>query len=456
MPPKLFLLLGFLFVGWVFATERYRVQAFSPALFLVFLWGIVASTRPVGAWLDLWGFPIIGSTDPTEGNIYDKVFYGPLAIWGLFILIRRKTDWGNIIRKNPFLFFLILYMLTSLFWSSFPLVSFKRWIKSMGTVIMALLVLTSNDRSAAAASIIRWCAYIHIPFSIIMIKYFRHIGVNWNDFSGEASWVGLATSKNTLGQIAAISALYFLWDWKNHIGKKVIRLISFIYILMCLYLLKGAENSISMTSVSVFAVGLVLFWGSKWIGNNPQRAGRFFVVTLVVIWMNLAVMVAHALNPFSEQSFLGTLVRFLGRDMTFTGRTEIWNDIFNVASKAPLIGVGYGAFWIGRIANIPWTENLSWTLGQGHNGYVDTYLQLGWIGLCLLFLFFFFSAAAIKRSLQEEGEFGRLKMIFFVVILFVNITETTFLRGDHYLWLVFLIVALSVSNPKAITGIKSS
>lgn len=454
MPPDLALIIGFLFIGVVFSTERHRKQELSPAIFLVFLWAIVSSTRPVGVWLDLWGFPVIGSTDPTEGSIYDRLFYGPLALIGLIILIKRRTEWGDLIQKNRWFIILFAFMAISILWSSFPTVSFKRWVKAMGTVVMALLVLTAKDRCTSASCVIRWTAYLHIPLSIIMIKYFRHIGVDWNDYSGEASWVGLATSKNTLGQVAAISALYFLWDWKTNAGQKIIRLISFVYILMSLYLLKGAEDSISITSLSVFGMAFVLWLGMNWVKHKPSLGLRIFKGSLALILAFLVLLIIHSLVNFGEKSILGKVIGFLGRDITITGRTEIWNDIFKVASQSPLVGVGYGAFWIGRIANIPWTENVSWTLGQGHNGYVDVYLQLGWIGVFLLMAFLFSSASAIGKSFLKEGDFCRLRMILFLVVLFVNITESTFLRGDHYLWLVFLMAALSLPYGTSIKDVK--
>ncbi len=141
---------------------------------------------------------------------------------------------------------------------------------------------------------------------------------------------------------------------------------------------------------------------------------------------------------------MGVIIRAIGRDMTLTGRTEIWTDVFRIASQSPLLGVGYGAFWIGRLANIPWNENMSWVLGQAHNGYVDTYLQLGWLGIGLLMMVILSSSRKTIQSFSLRFEYGELRMIFFLVILFVNITESTFLRGEHSMWFLFLLTVLSV------------
>jgi len=311
---------------------------------------------------------------------------------------------------------------------------------------MALVVLTEANPVEAVAAVIRRCAYIHIPLSVTVIKYFRDIGVSW-DYFGESSWIGIATSKNTLGQVAAISALYFIWEWLRNADNKEGRAIRALYIVMSLWLLKGSDDSVSMTSVTVFAFLLFVFWRLQRLRSRPAQGARFFLRTSAIILGILVLVITHALIHFPEDSLLGMAVKTLGRDMTFTGRTEIWHDVFQVASRSPLVGVGYGAFWIGRLANIPWTEQFSWTLGQAHNGYVDTYLQLGWVGVFLLLGVILTTMPNIVRSTQVDFEYGRFRMTFFLAILFVNITESTFLRGDHYLWFLFLLTAISLPRP---------
>ena len=71
----------------------------------------------------------------------------------------------------------------------------------------------------------------------------------------------------------------------------------------------------------------------------------------------------------------------MGRDSTLTGRTEIWTHVLWVAGN-PLLGTGFESFWLGdRLANV-------WSIMPGiqeaHNGYLEVYLNLGWIGVTLL------------------------------------------------------------------------
>ena len=93
-------------------------------------------------------------------------------------------------------------------------------------------------------------------------------------------------------------------------------------------------------------------------------------------------------------------------------------------------------------------HEVTWTLGQAHNGYVDVYLQLGWIGVGLLFMVIVSTLQKIVRLFEFDFEYGRLRLTFFLMILFVNITESTFMRGGHALWFLFLLVTVSIPYSK--------
>jgi O-antigen ligase len=447
MPPKLALLIGFVFVGLVFrVVERKRQAPVSAALFWPLLWYVVGATRPVGVWLSIWGVPLPGgSGDVTDGSVVDRSFYLTLSIIGIWILARRQILWRTIFRENAWLVALFAFMLLSAVWSDFHWVSFKRFIKSFSAVVMVLVVLTEPDSVAAIRAILRRCAYLFVPLSIIVIRYFRDIGVSFDWFGQNESWQGLATSKNTLGQIAMVSALCFVWEiLRNREEKHAWSAVDYLYLAMSLYLLKGSDEAVSMTSVSVFAFGLLIFTRLRFLRHKLFKVPWFLAMLCLLIFGTLSLLIVHTLRPFPQDSFLGVVIRTLGRDMTLSGRTNIWSEMLTIASKNPLLGVGFGGFWIGRLANIPWSTTMTWALGQGHNGYLDTYLQIGWIGIFLLTAVILTACPKIIRSFAVNFEYGCFRMTFFVVILFVNIMETTFLRGDHALWFLFLLAALSV------------
>lgn len=445
MPPRLALLIGAIFVLFAFRSDRRRGIEASWALWWPTFWYMVVASRPMGVWLQLWGVPFPGSSDdPTEGSYVDRFFFLGLTVIGCWILARRRFDWGMALRQNSWLTALLTFMALSILWSNYPYVSFKRYVKVVGSVVMALVILTEQQPFESLLTVLRRCLYIHLPMSIICTRYFRDIGVSF-DWSGVAeSWQGIATSKNTLGQVAMLGVLYFFQEVRQRWREYGWRNLHVVCLLMAIYLLKGSGEAISMTSVSICVVAVVIFLGIQRFRNNIISARRIVIAAFSYILLLVCLITAHSLVHFPEDSFFGTLISTFGRDITLTDRAYIWSDAYAVAAGNPLLGVGFGGFWIGRLANIPWNANMTWVLGQAHSGYVDTYLQIGLVGVFLLAGVIFDAVPRLLRSFADHFEFACFRITLFLTILFINITETTFLRGDHHLWLLFMVVLWQV------------
>ena len=422
----------------------------SKGLFWPSLWYLVVATRPVGYWLALWGVPLPGgSDDPTDGSLIDRSFYLVLTIIGLWILSRRRFDWATAFRRNQWLTVLLVFMAISILWSQYPYVSFKRFIKVIGSIVMALVVLSDEQPLTATFSVLRRCLYIHLPMSILCTRYFRDIGVSYS-WSGEGqSWQGISTTKNTLGQIAMLGVVYFSWEIRHRWREFRWRNIHVLYLFMAVYLLKGAGDSVSMTSISVCAFALLIFIRLQTLRSRLGSARTFVRLIFGATIALVTLVMVHSVVMFSADSVFGSLITTFGRDITLTDRTNIWHDVYAAASGNPLLGVGFGGFWIGRMANIPWAQDLSWVLGQGHSGYVDTYLQLGLVGVFLLVVVLFTTVPRLLASMAHDFDFACFRITMLLTIIYVNITESTYLRGDHHLWFIMMLVLwiLPLSRP---------
>jgi O-antigen ligase len=454
MPPQLALLAGVVFIIYAFRSDRQRDVGDTSGLFWPTLWYLVVSTRPVGYWLMIWNIPVLsGGGDGAEGSPIDRYFYTVLTIAGLRVLMRRRFDWGAAFRRNPWATALVVYMAASILWSHYPYVSFKRYIKIIGSVVMAFVVLSHERPLQAMCTVLRRCLYIHLPMSIICIKYFRSIGVGF-DFGGATEWWnGIATTKNTLGQVLMLGVIYFFWEVRRHWALYKWKNLHFAYLAMAVLLLKGSpESTISMTSASVTLFGLLIFLRMQALRERPASV-RPFVLSVFFGLAAVVIMIAvHSVSMFTPDSIFGHVITAIGKDITMTGRTDIWHDVYAAASGNPLLGVGFGGFWIGREVNIPWNANMTWVLNQAHNGYIETYLQLGLIGVFLLAGTLYSGLHKMLNSLADNFDLGCFRISVFLAIAFVNISESTYLRGDHHLWLMLQIVLWSVPLAHPIVG----
>lgn len=394
----------------------------SPALWIPVLWYLIESTQSVTRWMYVLGYNVQFG-DAADGSPLDRNIFIVLFICALTVLARRNIDWGRVLRANRWLVALFGFMLLSVFWSDYPDITVKRWVRALVDVAMVLVVLTDELPLDAQGAVLRRALFINIPLSIILIKYFRTIGTDWDE-TGMEMWVGATPHKNVLGQVVMIGALYFVFELLR--GTKGIRRIVYAgYLLMAFWILRGSPTSRSNTSVLGFAIGLLVLFGLVLLRRHAARI-RWYVTTGAVI-AALAFGGLKLLPDGGNGTLLDAGIEASGRDTTLTGRTELWDDLEAIAAERPVLGVGYGAFWVGNTHNL-WEVHL-WRPTQGHNGYLDVLLDIGVVGLLLMIGVILAAFGGALSLIARDFWQGTLHFVWLCVLVVHNFTESSYLRG---------------------------
>jgi O-antigen ligase len=377
----------------------------------------------------------IGASDYMEGSPLDRIIFLLLIIIGLIILARRQIDWKFIFSNNVALVVLIAFQAVSIVWSDYPFIGFKRWIKAFGDFVMVLIILTEDDPEDGIKTIIRRLAYVHIPLSIVMIKYFPHLSRSFDAWTGMGSYKGVATSKNILGNICLVCGYYFIWSiitqFKNGIFKtnKINILIQVSIFLMTLWTLRLADSATSLGALVASSILLII------LGTGPLKRITPYFGTFIIISVFLFTFLQLTFN------IVEVVITMLGRDMTFTTRTDLWAVVLSIKIN-PIIGAGYESFWLGERLKTIWS--IFWYRpNQAHNGYLEVYLNLGFIGLSLLILFIINTFKHAKSELINNFDFGRFRMTYLVILLLYNVTEAQF-KGLSLIWFIFILLAIEV------------
>ncbi|MGC1415928.1 MAG: hypothetical protein WA817_11630, partial [Candidatus Acidiferrum sp.] len=103
------------------------------------------------------------------------------------------------------------FALFSLLWSDFPAWGFKRWVRSLGDLIMVLIVATEVQPAAAFKRLFSRVGFVLLPASILLIKYYPALGQDFDEY-GLREYTGVTTSKNFLGDLAFLVGLGALWQ----------------------------------------------------------------------------------------------------------------------------------------------------------------------------------------------------------------------------------------------------
>jgi O-antigen ligase len=399
---------------------------------------MLSVSRPLVYWFSASDAP----SSYLEGNPLDRSVRIGLMVLGWLVLQRRRGSVVQVLRNNKLVVLIFAYMVLSILWSDFPVVSLKRVVRALGFLIMVLIVLTEDAPWKAIDAVGRRLVYVAVPVSMLLIKYYPQLGVSFHRWQGYPMWIGITISKNDFGVLACYGALFMLralWTWKPA-GRRLFDrdyLLHLFLFLLCLYMLKGSGAAYSATSILVFCCGLMIHAGLSWFKAAPTRFPKYAAVILGVALLLLAVM--------PETVFKST-VKTVGREENLTGRRDIWHAMFTEAMKRPIVGTGYGAFYIGD-ATYDWSAISGGTIGEGHNGYLDVFLELGIIGLTLYAWLIVSALRSAVAGLRSESQEAGLRLTLLAMALIHNMTESGLFSGLPSLWFVWLLAVMARAEP---------
>jgi O-antigen ligase len=395
---------------------------------------LIIGSRYVSEWLSIFGLNM-GGISVEEGSPWDACVYFALITAGIYVLNKRQVRLSEILKNNRWLIAFLLYCLAAVLWSDFPFVSCKRWIKVLGHPIMALILLTEPDPDEALIRLMKRCAYIIVPISIVFIKYYPELGRGFDQWSGGAVNTGITTNKNALGYDCMILGFFFFWYlrqiWRSE--RSVVRrnelLLTVGFLIAIWWLFSMAHSSTALMSL-LLGLSIMTLVGFRFV--NLKLVGAY-----IVLGVTICVVAEWAFGIW------GQFIELLGKNPTLTDRTALWNELLKFKIN-PVLGVGFESFWLGdRLRAL--SGEYWWQPNQAHNGYLETYLNLGLVGLFMLIGLIIATYRKARMELLRHFEFGRFRLGFLAAVVVYNWTEATF-KALHPIWFVFYIIALDYPN----------
>ena len=284
---------------------------------------------------------------------------------------------------------------------------------------MVLLVVTDKQPTIAFKRLLTRTSFFLIPLSVLFIKYIPDLGRVYGIWLGEAHYTGVTTNKNTLGAICLLFGLGAIWRLigliknKNE-DRRMYRLIAHGTILAMVLWLFWLTNSMTAMSCFMLAVTLVLASSFRFIARRPLMIHLMVagMITVCVCVLFLGV------SPETLQS--------MGRNPTLTDRTDVWALLLMVTDN-PILGTGFESFWLGPRLDKIWSV-YRWRPTQAHNGYLEIYLNLGWIGIMLLAVVIFTGYGTISSALRNRRPTSQPRLGYLLIAIVFNCTEAAFFR----------------------------
>jgi len=421
-------------IGVLFFLNRDHSARTSKALWLPVIWLCIHGARPPSFWLGMELPREIPGQLPAASPL-DQSVAALLILFGVLVIRRRRHARAVLRASWPILLY-FSFCLVSLLWSDFPGWGFKRWVRAVGELVMVLIVVTDAQPAAALRRLLSRVGFVLLPASVFLIEYYPDLGTAGYAKAGYLTYVGVTDNKNALGAVTFLLALGTLWQVLSFLRdrqqpNRARRLLAQCTLLSIgIWLLYGAHSATSGASFALGA-GLMLATALPPIGRRPASVHALVMVILLggALTMDL---VGRA------EVFKG-----MGRRADLTGRTEVWKVLIPMAPN-PIVGTGYETFWVGpRVATVARMFHNTLT-NEAHNGYIEVYLNLGWVGLGLIVLIFGQGYRTAVGAFRRDPILGGLFLTYIVTGATYNISEAGFrMPGPVWFFLLLSVVAAS-------------
>ena len=363
--------------------------------------------------------------EPTGSKIR-TIIHLLIYVITLLLIYPRWKHFFYVITRDKLLLLFIGTAIFSIFWTASP-ENTMQYLKGLIRVTLFGGYMATRYTLKEQIRLYAWTLGIAAILSFTLCLAVPSQGIQTSYLDEEAGWRGVFYHKNHLGRLMVFSSGTFL----------------------LLALSKCKCRWVMWTGFSLSA-SLVLL-------SNSKNALLSFILILMLLplWKILRQSYKQSLFLLHASLLLGgcmvagfliylkTILNYMGKDLTLTGRIPLWTVLLGKFSEKPWLGYGYKGFWPSEINDVQ--RQLIWPAGHAHNGFIEIALGLGLLGLSLLMLNLlrnYMRAITLARSAKTVEYLWPLLIL--TITVFVNLSmDATFLRASIF-WMLYTETSLSL------------
>jgi len=314
----------------------------------------------------------------------------------------------------------------SVLWSDAAGVTLHRSLALALTTLLGLLIAARYERDEIL-DLVSWVLAAVLVASVVVAVLRPAYGI---DHLRGGAWRGLFSTKNELGRVATLTAVF----WLLLALARPRRAVSWAVFTTALVAIDRSQSRTSLIVVLALAALIAALPALRARGELAVASASFLAIVLgsVTYWL-----LEHP----------GRALAVVNASETLTGRTAIWSAVWRMIKSHFWFGYGYGGFWrgLGGPSAIVWAEVGS-TPPHAHNGFLDTWLDVGAIGVVLVAVSlgttFVLAWLAMRRS---ESLAQAWPLVFVVFLLLFNLTESALVVRNSLFWIVYVAAAGSLA-----------
>ena len=306
-----------------------------------------------------------------------------LVIWGGALLM-GMMHWSAMLRalkKSPALCFMLAFAVWSLcstIWSLTPTYTFGGGFGLVALILFVAVTVEKIGLEELTLPLI-WACGTLTASALLLYAVAPGMAVAMLENGATPRLAGLTGSPNNLGRIAALALFFIFFAVRN----KQVKPFRFDIALICICSLACLYLSWSRTALVavVLSIGVVLLRKRLLLLLSGLAVGASGLLLLLLANMDWD----RLLRMFTRQGSLQELT-------TLTGRTAIWDFVWNSFLREPLLGYGYGSTKL--LIPLGFRTVYGWTTTSAHNMFLQALVTTGIVGA-------FFIAAALLLQLRD-------------------------------------------------------
>jgi len=432
--------------GRPIGTVRLELRLIETVVALAFL--LIASGT-------LRSILLSGLDDREAGSILFQLVTSTIYGSAALLMLRGVPTWFPRLMAGAWPLLLLTGLaLISVGWSDAPSTTMRRAIALLLTTGFAFYVVARFE----AEEFIKILAVSFAAFFTIAILAAALPGVGITPTGQhEGAWRGLTGQKNEFGRTCGLALTFFLVLTVAARPRMQRQYIVTAAAALAMLILSTSKTPITATAVGLggTAINCILLRGQIGRLRFAGEIRAFLLVTIV------------AVVSVSVFWLVPLIVEAMGRDLTFSGRTELWKWAIGITADSPWFGSGYRGFWNDHntryfFESFAWEQTLDGELSDsfagpshGHSGYVDLWLELGWVGVVVFAGLVCSTLAKIARCFRA----GRIDVAFCLsattwFLLSYAFTAKSIMQQSEDLWFLFVVFYLYAERVKAVGTVR--